>query len=87
VNAAALVNIAIAVLPLARSDAELDQWREDNRPWILKLKTEAPADFARLMAAGAAHRKALSRDRGSLGARRIGGSSDRWSQQPRQDGS
>jgi hypothetical protein len=87
VNAAALVDIAIAVLPLARSDEELDEWWKANQSWIPDIKASAPAEYSRLIEAGKAHRKALSREAGSLGARRIGGSSDRWSQQPRQDGS
>lgn len=86
-NAAALVDIAIATLPLARTDEELTDWWKANQSWIPTIRTTAPAEYDRLVKAGAARRKALSQERGSLAARPIGGSSDRWSQPRRQDGS
>lgn len=60
-NYAKLTDAAVAVLPLARTDAELDDWWKESQAWIRRLKANAPDQYARLVEAGKAHRAKLAR--------------------------
>lgn len=80
VNFVRLTDAAVAVLPLATTHAELDEWWKESQSWIRSIKENAPEQYARLVEAGKAHREKLNKGAvGSSVVRRIGGSSDRWS--------
>jgi hypothetical protein len=47
-NAAKWTDIAVATLAFARSSADIDQWRHDNRRYLARLQKAHPAQYQRI---------------------------------------